>query len=355
MPPPASPLTLLLWPIGACVLLGAVAVYLLLPRPRPYPAWIGGALGAVALVLTGVWLTHSGVSVEAVLFYLFAGIAIVAGGMLVTQANPARAALAFALVVLSTCGLFLLQAAPFLAAATVIIYAGAIIVTFLFVLMLAQQEGPSDADGRSREPLLACLAGFVLLATLLYVLYQTYWNPNTLDVLARIEGLVSEATAVAGAARPIDRPDGPGRLFEDVLITARRAPHEPSLARFEKAVNGLENEWFEVKFQGDAERAQFLEAAVVKMRHELRRARLTFGDLQPDGAEPLSPFSGPPPTTALPLDELGNAPLPAENTAHLGRALFTDYLLAVELGGTLLLVATIGAIAIASRREEPNP
>jgi NADH-quinone oxidoreductase subunit J len=38
--------------------------------------------------------------------------------------------------------------------------------------------------------------------------------------------------------------------------------------------------------------------------------------------------------------------------AGLGRSLFTDYLLAVELGGTLLLIATIGAIAIAGRRAE---
>src|SRR5438477_12802816 len=104
MPPQASPLTLLLWPIGACVLLGAVAVYLLLPRPRPYPPWIGAALGALALVLTGVWLTHTGASVEAVLFYLFAAIAIIAGGMLGSQANPARGALALALVVFATCG-----------------------------------------------------------------------------------------------------------------------------------------------------------------------------------------------------------------------------------------------------------
>jgi NADH-quinone oxidoreductase subunit J len=36
----------------------------------------------------------------------------------------------------------------------------------------------------------------------------------------------------------------------------------------------------------------------------------------------------------------------------VGRVLFTDYLLAIELGGTLLLVATIGAIAIAGRRGE---
>jgi NADH-quinone oxidoreductase subunit J len=44
--------------------------------------------------------------------------------------------------------------------------------------------------------------------------------------------------------------------------------------------------------------------------------------------------------------------MPAENVAHLGRALFTDFLLAVELAGMLLLVATVGAIAIAGRRTE---
>ncbi len=54
-------------------------------------------------------------------------------------------------------------------AATIIIYAGAIVVTFLFVLMLAQQTGLDDADMRSREPLLASLTGFVLLGALLYV------------------------------------------------------------------------------------------------------------------------------------------------------------------------------------------
>jgi hypothetical protein len=42
-------------------------------------------------------------------------------------------------------------AAPFLAAATVIVYAGAIVVTFVFVIMLAQQEGMASADQRSRE------------------------------------------------------------------------------------------------------------------------------------------------------------------------------------------------------------
>src|SRR5207249_7138065 len=131
------------------------------------PLW-GGAAGGLAVVLAGWLLIRADVApAEKVLFYAFVGIAVVAGGLLVTQSNPAYGALAFALVVLSTCGLFLLQAAPFLMASTVIIYAGAIIVTFLFVIMLAQQAGLSDADQRSREPLLATVAGFVLLGALL--------------------------------------------------------------------------------------------------------------------------------------------------------------------------------------------
>src|SRR5260370_22916052 len=68
-----------------------------------------------------------------------------------------------------------------------------------------------------------------------------------------------------------------------------------------------------------------------------------IGSLQPREAtrKNMSPFSVPPEDVALP-----------ENVAPLGRTLFTDYLLPVELGGTLLLVATIGAIAITGRRQE---
>ncbi len=94
-----------------------------------------------------------------VLFTLFSLGALVFGTVLVVQRNPARGAIAFAFVILSTCGLFLLLAAPFLMAATIIIYAGAIIVTFLFVLMLSQVSGPSDENDRSREPLFGALAG----------------------------------------------------------------------------------------------------------------------------------------------------------------------------------------------------
>src|SRR6266436_7954620 len=157
------------------VILGLIGVYLLLPRIRPYPTIWGAAASGLALLLAGFTLIRGGMAVpENLLFYCFSAIAIVTGTMLITQRNPVHAALSFALVVLSTCGLFLLQAAPFLMAATIIIYAGAIIVTFLFVIMLAQQEGLSSADDRSRQPLLACIAGFALLAALVCILQTSY-------------------------------------------------------------------------------------------------------------------------------------------------------------------------------------
>ena len=160
-----------LWPIWLPLIVGGFAVFWLLPRPRPRAPALGIGAGLLALLLAGTFLVRTGTfTVEVLLFYAFAGLTIVSGTLLITQQNPARSALSFALVVLSTCGLFLLLAAPFLMAATIIIYAGAIVVTFLFVLMLAQQEGFNDADSRSREPLLAVLTGSLLLAAILYVL-----------------------------------------------------------------------------------------------------------------------------------------------------------------------------------------
>src|SRR5205085_9538032 len=155
--------------------LGFLAVYLLLPQARRSTSGWGVVLGGAALLTGAVYLLHALAPwQESVLFYSFSLLAVLAGGLMITQSNPVYAALSFALVVLSTCGLYLLQGAPFLMAATIIIYAGAIVVTFLFVIMLAQQEGASSADQRSREPFLASLAGFVLIGAVVCVLHKNY-------------------------------------------------------------------------------------------------------------------------------------------------------------------------------------
>src|SRR5438270_4458559 len=203
------------WPLGvlASCVAGAAGVFLLLPRPRAHRAAVVGALlagpallaGAILLVRTRVF------SAETVLFYTFSALAIGSGVLLVTQRNPARAALSFALVVLSTCGLFLLLAAPFLMAATIIIYAGAIIVTFLFVLMLASQAGITDADARTREPLLATALGFLLLGCLVYVLQLSYEKDKIVQALQ---------TQLARVHREKDR------LSKDSLTKLENLPDE---------------------------------------------------------------------------------------------------------------------------------
>jgi NADH-quinone oxidoreductase subunit J len=95
-------------------------------------------------------------------------------------------ALYFVLTVFATAGLFVLAWAQFMAAALVIIYAGAILVTYVFVIMLAAQSssggsakplaGLAEYDTRSREPLLATAVGFTTLAVLLLLIFDAGGN-----------------------------------------------------------------------------------------------------------------------------------------------------------------------------------
>lgn len=361
-------------PVTLICVLGLVAIYLLLPRPQRMPVLLGAACAGLAVLLTGWLVIRIGVlNVETFLFYLFAAGAVISGGLLITQRNPARAALSFALVVLSSSGLFLLQAAPFLMAATIIVYAGAIIVTFLFVLMLAQPQGPSDADARSREPFLAAITGFLLLGTLLYVLKLSYkpdldrWVARSDEYLQKIKDYherieknenapnEEEVKALAGdlekfrsdffnwwhrgdGTKPY--PSGGKALYDDLLNAQDSTPWKDGdtpaayLARVQEP--------FQTIYQQGVD----------------TRNNPLLGNLQPVPEKPasavaLSEMSGPRPTHPLDQlrrDEWGRPKLPAENTTYLGRSLFSDYLLPVELAGMLLLVATIGAIAIANRR-----
>lgn len=343
MPPPLLASVPDLWTIVLPVVIGGLAVFLLLPRPQAYPVLRGALLGLLALILAGVFLVRARAATpEVILFYAFSAIAITSGTLLVTQRNPARAALSFALVVLSTCGLFLLLAAPFLMAATIIIYAGAIIVTFLFVIMLAQQEGLSDADARSREPLLATATGFVLLGTLLYVLRISYGTQDLDRLIDRTERAAAQDT-VADINRAVGEA-GEDNLFRDYKDLFQERGWDDLLPQVKDLT---ERKWLD-----DKEPEQMKET-LRRLAGYAAQARNRLAWLQPPGFIPVSSLSGPPANT--PPQELrrardGEPQLPHDNSAYLGRSLFTDYLLPVELGGTLLLVATVGAIAIAYRR-----
>jgi NADH-quinone oxidoreductase subunit J len=354
------------WPQLLPSALGLVAIYLLLPRARRFPPVYGAVAAALALFAAGrLLITSEGILVETILFYVFAGLAIGFGALMITQRNAVHAALSFAMVVLSTCGLFLLQAAPFLMAGTIIIYAGAIVVTFLFVIMLAQQAGQSNADQRSREPFLATVAGFVLLAAILALLQKSYNGPD----LVKLDGLMDRAhrAAEVNTVKEWEQILGNDDSF---FLEFRRfvlPPEEHRRADVTRralgdAIENAQLTWNMLLPPGDGQPRGFLPPDIHQhFQEDLERiyqlsalVRQNRGSLVPSDQLQLSEFAGPPPNVLPDLTKDGKPVerLPAANVAGLGKALFTDYLLAVELAGTLLLVATIGAIAIAGRRSE---
>jgi NADH-quinone oxidoreductase subunit J len=153
------------WLYGVLAL-GAVAVHTLLPRAEPRRNGLGFLIGGAALIAFLVFLAWRVVIPDSrsESFYWFGGVALAASVRVISHTKPVYSALYFVLVILAVACLLVLLEAEFLAVALIIIYAGAILVTYLFVIMLAQQSGAPVYDRRAREPLWAVAAGFALLA-----------------------------------------------------------------------------------------------------------------------------------------------------------------------------------------------
>jgi NADH-quinone oxidoreductase subunit J len=84
---------------------------------------------------------------DAVLFYLFAALAVASAVVVIAQRNPIYSAFALVVTLCSLAVIFGLLGSPFIAALQVIVYAGAIMVLFLFVLMLLNVRREEDAPG----------------------------------------------------------------------------------------------------------------------------------------------------------------------------------------------------------------
>ncbi|GIW88168.1 MAG: hypothetical protein KatS3mg108_2492 [Isosphaeraceae bacterium] len=283
----------------AIPLLG-LGTFLLLPHahPRAKPRRVhlaGAGLAAVGLAALMLTLARPAEWLIATFFYAFALIALAGGLLTITHRDPVFNALCFALVLLATSALFLLVDAQFLAAGTVIVYAGAIVVTFLFVIMLAQAEGQALYDRMTRAPRLTTLASFLLLATLAY-----------------------SVALVRGAERPLLKP--------------QEYPSATGEATF-------------------AFKPSEIETRLVKASDLAGRAARS-------GDEPLRQVvrMALAPTASTAPAQLGDPArgLPPPHVASLGGSLYTEHLLTVELAGVLLFVALVGAASIAAPRP-PQP
>ncbi|MDL2343963.1 NADH-quinone oxidoreductase subunit J [Deinococcus sp. MIMF12] len=127
-------------------------------------------------------------------FMLLGALALVGAVITITARNAVHAALGLVGTLLSVAGLFASLSASFLAAIQVIVYAGAILVLFLFVIMLLNANQP--ITGRDPVPFVRELAGIggVILAGALAIIAFSYRDPRP---LAEGAGALRGGTAVA--------------------------------------------------------------------------------------------------------------------------------------------------------------
>jgi NADH-quinone oxidoreductase subunit J len=182
---------------------------------------------------------------DALFFWIFAGVAIVASVLVVGQRNPMYSVLLLILSFGALSGLYVLLNAPFMAVVQIIIYAGAIMVLFLFVVMLLnvrhEDEGQEGNDPRGRLGMGPGPRRFgAVLAVLLAV--QLIW------ALRRIAD-APFAPAGEGAAQTSSVNAIGLRLFREyafafeatsvlilvamvgAVILARKDPHHPTLRK----------------------------------------------------------------------------------------------------------------------------
>lgn len=235
------------------LIVGGFGLWLLLPARWP----IGKVLGALCVAIAGGLIAYDlprlGAWVDEGVFWLLAAVTLGGAVAAISSQSPVYSAIWFALSLLGTAGLFMYQGAQFLGGATIVVYAGAIVVTFLFVIMLAQPEGHSRYDRLTWGGLpkvFGVLAGCLLLGILTFMMNSLKREAST--------GLVASASASAAES-------------SSTLATSTSKQH---------------------------------------------------------------------------LSAAGGV-LDSKHVANLGRHLFGEHLISVEVAGTLLLVALVGAIAIA--------
>ncbi len=154
-------------------------------------------------------------------FWVCALLAVAGAGFTISAKNPIRGAMGLLLMILAIAGLFLALRAQFLAAIQLIVYAGAIVVLFLFVIMLLGPSAATPSDHRGRIPRTAG-AGLFALAGL-----------GAMYLLVR-----SAPTPKARFLQDVDNDFGSVDAFGRILFTHGLVPFELSSALLMVAIIG---------------------------------------------------------------------------------------------------------------------
>jgi len=328
------------------VAVGAVGVAMALPRKSKINPQALGALIAAAGVggLLAVLALIAGDDRPNLFFYVFAFLALGAALRVITHPKPIYSALYFILSILSSAGLYLLLDAEFMTFALIIIYAGAILITYLFVIMLAttapSDEGygiHEDYDAVAREPVVSTCAGFLVLAIL------TSWFslgvPHLPDPAPRSgdSALAMLPLKVQGA-------------FDDVGLLEHAEGPMRSI---------VPGETTGTYYDAETRQAQLLLSDPSRFRELLRQARaIERGEDVSEDAGALDPEAvalviGEPSTrtdgSVVVLVAFPDS-LVARNIESVGLELVGGHPLSLEMAGVILLLAMLGAVVLARKR-----
>jgi len=134
-------------------------------------------------------------------FYVFSALTLLCGGMVVLKRNPVTSAMFLVLCIVSMAGLFVLLKAFFLAAVQIIVYAGAVMVLFLFVIMLLDLKEEARRKIRAARVIAAGLAVLAVLA----IVVQIVWHAKP--------GAALPPPTLVGATAPLGK-----LLFTNFLL-----------------------------------------------------------------------------------------------------------------------------------------
>jgi NADH-quinone oxidoreductase subunit J len=102
------------------------------------------------------------------LFYIFAALTLICGAFVIINRNPINSAMCLVLSIGSMAGLFVLLHGFFLGAVQILVYAGAVMVLFLFVIMLLDLK----AEERRKVNLFGAVTGVISVAAIAYIFYK---------------------------------------------------------------------------------------------------------------------------------------------------------------------------------------
>src|SRR6266513_2294551 len=120
----------------------------------------------------------------ALFFYLFAGICVASAFMVIAAKNPVHSVLFLILAFVNAAGLFMLMGAEFLAMILIIVYVGAVLVLFLFVVMMLDVDFAELRQGFLQYLRIGAFLGAILLIELVLVLVGWTIDPNAQQTVA---------------------------------------------------------------------------------------------------------------------------------------------------------------------------